>query len=96
MTPRDPQNFFNPEDFKSDRVLDDGSGTDDPTMYDAADIANAILAEWVKEQPKVYGIAAYEEWMSKETADNCGVNYTHSARIICIKEIKPNEKGGEK
>lgn len=73
---RDWNNFFKPEDFKSDRILDDSSGTDDPTMYDAADIANKILREYLKDAPIIH-----------TDPGNSDCHMTHTARLVDIRKL---------
>lgn len=73
----DWDNPFKAEDF-------DGRYTLLPEQ--CANVANARFRELVKEHGHmVWGIKGYDEWMSKETADNCSIDCDHTAILICEK-----------
>lgn len=84
--------LFKPEDFETDvSLLKQGHG-DIPYISTplASNIANEKLKEWLDAAPTVYGYIGSEgsTWSSYKPGTFIQENNTHSAKLLCIEEIK--------
>lgn len=89
---RDWENFFKPEDFGAKEW--DESRPLAPQLINeillpqtAAKIANEIIRKELEKAPRVYGCDAIPSGLRKWYVDTVKED-THTARLICIEEIK--------
>lgn len=88
MTPRDWQNFFGPDEFdvSEEEFRAMGCPVNPETVK-----ANRLIREEIEKAVVVYRYHGSEsDWRTRQCPSD-----THSAKLICIEEIKPNKKEGE-
>ena len=80
--------LFNPEDFKQPNFLTEFIFNGSPSIEKtrAAEIANKILNDYIETLPKVCGNTTERGYAWLTSSPVCE---SHTARLICIEEIKP-------